>query len=75
MYILPYNKSIEEDYVNYKECISEDTEIQDLQEYQMLLRHQDTQHAFEGYDYYNIYNRAKKTEGTGYSNLTSRKKY
>jgi hypothetical protein len=45
--------TIEEDYVNYKECISEDTEIQDMEEYKMVLRHKDTQEAFAGYDFNN----------------------
>jgi hypothetical protein len=61
--------------VNYKECISEDTEIQDMEEYQMLLRHQDTQRAFEGYDYSSPAVRTKKTEGITMSGFsTGRKK-
>jgi hypothetical protein len=36
-------QTIEEDYCNYKECISEDTEINDMEEYKMILRHKDTQ--------------------------------
>jgi hypothetical protein len=36
-------QTIEDDYCNYKQCISEDTEIQDMEEYKMVLRHKDTQ--------------------------------
>lgn len=43
--------SIEEDYNNYKECISEDTEIENMEEYKLVLRHRDTQEAFMGYDF------------------------
>ncbi len=43
--------SIEEDYNNYKECISEDTEIENMEEYKLVLRHRDTQEAFMGYEY------------------------
>lgn len=43
--------SIEEDYNNYKECISEDTEIENMEEYKLVLRHRDTQEAFVGYEY------------------------
>lgn len=35
--------SIEDDYNNYKECISEDTEIENMEEYKLVLRHRDTQ--------------------------------
>lgn len=41
---------MEEDYHNYRECISEDTQIEDMEEYKMMLRHRDTQEAFIGYD-------------------------
>ena len=44
-------QSIEDDYANYKECISEDTEIADEEEYKLVLRHPDTQRAFCGYEY------------------------
>lgn len=47
-------QTIQQDYSNYKQCISEDTEIEDIEQYKMVLRHKDTQEALVGYDYNNI---------------------
>ena len=46
-----YIQTIEENYGSYQECISEDTEIADIEEYKLVLRHPDTQQAFIGYEF------------------------
>lgn len=40
----------------------------------MLLRHQDTQRAFEGYDYIGPAGKPRKTEGVTGSSFSTRKK-
>lgn len=40
----------------------------------MLLRHQDTQKAFEGYDYFGPTSKPKKTEGATVSSFSTLKK-